>query len=210
MNERKETISAFLDNNLSQDELKAYSMSDTAEDAKLAARYQLIGDALRDEVSEASFVDVSAAVRASIANENIADQHAAAAHRPAPVKPAEPLLERLFGGWFRPAAGLAVAASVAIVMVNVLSVNNTGEQSPGITVPVASVADKEPVPVVIQSNVASRLPVQQNAARVVPVNSRAGNGELDPYLNQHLDYATRDALQGRLPYVRSVSYEKRQ
>ena len=33
--------------------------------------------------------------------------------------------------------------------------------------------------------------------------------DLNPHLvNQHLEFATQDTLQGRLPYVRAVSYQK--
>jgi len=71
MNKRKEKISAFLDNDMHRDELMSLSTSAESDDAKIAQRYQMMGDALRGEVSDSSFVDVSQAVREALVNENI-------------------------------------------------------------------------------------------------------------------------------------------
>ena len=57
-----------------RDELMSFSLSAESDDASVAQRYQMMGDALRGEMSDSSFVDVSAAVREALADENIADR----------------------------------------------------------------------------------------------------------------------------------------
>ena len=70
-NKGKEKISAFLDGAMHQDELMSFSLSSEPEDANIAQRYQIIGDVMRGELRDSSFVDVSDAVRESLANETI-------------------------------------------------------------------------------------------------------------------------------------------
>ena len=193
MSKRKEKISAFLDNDMHQDELMSFSLSAEQGDAKVAQRYQIIGDSLRGEVSDSSFVDVSAAVREALANENIADQVAVA---PGTSK-AEPATEKtgLFdlSGWFKPLAGMAVAASVAVVMV----VTVTQQEGPA-TAPVATNITAQPE---VQLAVESNTPLQTTVENK--------DTDLNPYINQHLEFATQDTLQGRMPYVRAVSFEQK-
>ena len=47
--------------------------------------------------------------------------------------------------------------------------------------------------------------------RSLPVSSRTSSPSgLNPYINQHLDHASRNAAQGRLPYARSAIYGNQQ
>ena len=193
MSKRKEKISAFLDNDMHSDELMSFSLSAEPDDAKMAQRYQIIGDALRGEVSDSSFVDVSAAVREALANENIADQVTADTGRSWSNQSAEKSGFFDLSGWFKPVAGMAVAASVAVVMV----VTVTQQQGSNIT-PIATNIE---TPAAVQLAVDDKTPVQTT------VDNKAT--DLDPYINQHLEFATQDALQGRLPYVRAVSFESK-
>jgi len=190
MSKRKEKISAFLDNDMHRDELMSFSLSAEQDDAKMAQRYQMIGDALRGEMSDSSFVDVSCAVREALANENIADQITAE-----PESSSKQSVEKSgffdLSAWFKPVAGMAVAASVAVVMV----VSVTQQDSSGIA----------PVATNIESQPAVQLAVDDKAAVQTTVGNK--DTDLDPYINQHLEFATQDALQGRLPYVRAVSFE---
>jgi negative regulator of sigma E activity len=196
MSKRKEKISAFLDNDMQRDELMSFSLSAEPDDAQLVQRYQMLGDALRGELSDSSFVDVSKAVRESLANENIVDQMVTEAK----VTPASEAASRsgLFdmSAWLRPVAGMAVAVFVAVVMV--FSVT---EQENATIVPVATTIETQPV---TRLAVEDKLPGQNTA-----VSRTVGNKDTDlnPYINQHLEFATQDTLQGRLPYVRAVSFE---
>jgi negative regulator of sigma E activity len=197
MSKRKEKISAFLDNDMHSDELMSFSLSAEPDDAKLAQRYQMIGDSLRGEMSDSSFVDVSVAVREALAEENIADQIAAeagASSRKQSVDKTAREKPGLFdlSAWLKPVAGMAVAVFVAVVVVFSVS-----EQQVSTVAPVATTTETRPVVQLASDN----KPVVQSTT----VENK--DTDLDPYINQHLEFATQDALQGRLPYVRAVSFE---
>jgi len=196
MSIRKEKISAFLDNDMHRDELMSFSLSTEADDARVAQRYQMVGDALRGEMSDSSFIDISQAVREALASENIAEQMTTSESRSsAKSSPAKTDFFDL-SAWFKPLAGMAVAASVAVVMV----VTVTGQDQTGHNSGVAPVA----------TNTGAQLeaqPAQQLAAEDETTGGKETN--LNSYINQHLEFATQDTLQGRLPYVRAVSFESR-
>jgi sigma-E factor negative regulatory protein RseA len=212
MSKRKERISAFLDNDLHSDELMSFSLSSEAQDAKCVQRYQIIGDAMRGEMSESSFVDISHAVREALREENIGDSavsHTPVSHAPVSNTAAAGQTDSASGwslsNWLRPVAGMAVAASVAVVVV--FSV--TG-QSPTGSAPM--VAD---APVSVESQPVLQLAVEKRAidnkaATEEVIADSADTPQLDPNLvNRHLEFATQDTLQGRLPYVRAVSFESK-
>lgn len=195
MSKRKEKISAFLDDDMHRDELMSFSLSAEEDDAKVALRYQMFGDALRGEMSESSFVDVSHAVREALADENIADQmDTARIAAMSATRPESSVSEKSgffdLSAWFKPVAGVAVAASVAVVMVVTVTDQDNFAGSP-----VATNVESSPA---VQ-------PAVQLAAEGKVIDNKAT--DLDPYINQHLEFATQDALQGRLPYVRAVSFE---
>jgi len=187
MSKRKEKISAFLDNDLHRDELMSFSLSAESDDAEIAQRYQMVGDALRGEMSESSFVDVSHAVREALADENIVDEMPVASTTP------DKQISSGFdwSSWFRPAAGMAVAVFVAVVLVTTLS--EQGDDG------FAEVADNTVQQPAIQ------VAIDDKSANQKIVGNKSMN--LNPYISQHLEFATQDALQGRLPYVRAVSFE---
>ena len=200
MSKRKEKISAFLDDDMHRDELMSFSLSAEEGDAKVALRYQMFGDALRGEMSESSFVDVSHAVREALADENIADQMDAARTAAMSTTRSESSVSEKSGffdlsAWFKPVAGMAVAASVAVVMV----VTVTGQDNLGGS-PVATNVETSPA-----AQPAVQLAAEGNSIKNKAIDDKAT--DLDPYINQHLEFATQDALQGRLPYARAVSFE---
>jgi len=204
MNKRKEKISAFLDNDMHRDELMSFSLSAESDDVKTAQRYQMMGDALRGEMSESSFIDVSHAVREALLNENIGDEIAAAKAESLSGKISAPLSGKQgffnVSAWFRPVAGMAVAASVAVVMVVTLSAQDSGGLAP-----VAVNIDQQPVvhqPVV-------RVAVEDKSITDKNIDNKAAKNIDQRLVNQHLEFATQDALQGRLPYARAVSFESK-
>jgi negative regulator of sigma E activity len=190
-NKRKEKISAFLDNEMFRDELMSFSLSSESEDAGVVKRYQMMGDSLRGEMSDSSFIDVSQAVREALLDENPAvespavENHAESTSMTTNSKTGSFTLS----AWFRPVAGMAVAASVALVMVVTLS----GQEN---VTPIAKNIEQQP----------AAMPAVQLAIENKSVDKKAT--DIDPRLvNQHLEFATQDTLQGRLPYVRAVSYQ---
>jgi sigma-E factor negative regulatory protein RseA len=193
-NKRKEKISALLDDDMHRDELMSFSLSAEPEDAEAARRYQMIGEALRGEMSDAVFVDVSHAVREALDDEvsyNIDVTESRADARTDKGPAAEP--KGLFASWFRPAAGMAVAASVAVVLVMAVSQQETTINS--------TVAEATPA----QTLTPVRVAIDEKAAANKP--GKINHNADQRLINRHLEYATQDALQGRLPLVRSVSYE---
>ena len=204
MSKRKEKISAFLDNDLHRDELMSFSLSGETEDAETVQRYQIIGDTLRGELNDASFVDVSSAVREALADEPVPDM---ASVTNAPVTKIRKALFDM-SAWFGPAAGVAFAVMVAVVMVFTVA-----EQDPDSIAPVA--IDTVTQPAIKSTAVAvddtmknTGSPAAETLTAETPESVK--NTGIDPYINQHLEFATQDALQGRLPYVRAVSYETEQ
>lgn len=198
MSKRKEKISAFLDDDIHRDELMSFSLSAEADDADVARRYQMVGDALRGEMSDVSFVDVSHAVREALADENIADAMSSASTNASDSASTHISTVQSSGfdwsSWFRPLTGMAVAASVAVVMVAVL----TEQANDGVS-PVATNAEQDSKQQAIQLAVDS-----PSLGKKSTYNTGMNLG---PYINQHLEFATQDTLQGRLPYVRAVGFE---
>ncbi len=211
MSKRSEKISAHLDGEIHHDELMSFSLSAEAEDAATSVRYRLIGDVLRGEVSELSMQDVSVAVHQALVDEKLFDAdllaHSAVGAGAASTgttgadnlpafndgSAASYSTRWLPASWLRPLGGMAVAASVAVVMV--LAVMQKNEPVVGAQV---AAAQQATTPVTIASN-------QTLQAAPVASISIANHRELDPYLDQH--FATQGTLQSRMPYVRAVSYE---
>jgi sigma-E factor negative regulatory protein RseA len=208
-NKRNEKISAFLDDDLHRDELMSFSLSAEPGDAKVAQRYQMVGDALRGELNESSFVDVSAAVREALVDEELVfDDQTAQQARAASASSKESASSWFdLSSWFRPAAGMAVAASVAVVMVFTLSEQeSTGiapiASNPVIATPVAV------TPVAVAPDAAVNNQQPQAVQLVADDNARLARPAVNQHLvNRHLEHATQDTIQGRLPYVRAVSFE---
>lgn len=118
----KEHLSALLDNEIESDTLSGLEASDS-----LLHRYQLIGDAIKGNLCDASLIDVSAQVRLAIESEPAHSADAVKAERvkTTPQSSARSWFD--FSGWLRPMGGVAVAASVAVVMVMVLNQPETND-----------------------------------------------------------------------------------
>ena len=208
-NKRNEKMSAFLDDDLHRDELMSFSLSAEPDDVRVAQRYQMVGDGLRGELSESSFVDVSSAVREALADEELVFEDLTAQQAQAVTTTSKQPSSSWFdlSSWFRPAAGMAVAASVAVVMVFTLSEQeSTGiapmASNPVIATPVAIAPDAVVNPQQTNS-------IQPQAVQLVADdNAQLARPAVNQHLvNQHLEHATQDTMQGRLPYVRAVSFE---
>jgi negative regulator of sigma E activity len=151
----------------------------------------LIGKTLRGELDAAAFIDVSAAVQRAIATDAVPSNK----------------VRQLRPGWLpamrtlvRPAAGLAIAASVAmatVVGVRILqqTVPATGPAlvtvNPAPVTPLAT----QPVQVLTQTSGLSPQP-------------KSVSPQLNNYLMRHSGVAGQATLQGVMPYARSVSFEQ--
>ena len=195
MSNDKEKISAYLDDGLSLEELEAMTSIEGESEFGVASRYQMMGEALRGRLSDAAMIDVSAQVREAVQKEGPEERPEERLEQPvrqAAKQPRQPLFD--FSAWFRPLGGLAVAASVALVMV----VAVTQVESPSGDGNL--VADA--------GNPVTGTPVAVAVVDTQPQNQQAVN--LDAYLAEHAEFAAQDTLQGRMPYARAVSYESNQ
>jgi len=192
--QREEQLSALLDNELNDQQLESFMQDlkgDPIADAEAAQRYRLMGDAMRDELDQSSFMDISGAVHRAIEQEP--------AHNEAPVsaqkQPASGLSERV-SSWFRPLTGMAVAASVAMVTLVTFNAIQTGDKTQ--PAQLAQFAPVVPVNVEVARNVqvASTLNTRSTSAQQ--------QQELNRYMLEHSGYASQSTLQGMMPYVRAA------
>ena len=192
MNEDKEKISAWLDDAIEYNEAESLQAEQGVQAFSTAARYQLIGDAVRGKVTDASMIDISASVREAISREPEFSPVARPARQPRRQSPDKvtPLFD--FGSWLRPVGGLAVAATVAMVMVVTLT-DQQAETGSGI---VANVA-QQPVQAMPVNNA---MPVYAKPGIAIPAVN------LNSYVTEHSEYAAHGTVQGMMPYARSVSY----
>lgn len=216
MSDRKEKLSALLDNALEVDELdqiihELEKRSDSELDSGQSSRYQMMGEAMRSQVSDVTLIDISAQVREAIDSESMEVVHeypkATAASNISDRPKGMPWFD--LNAWLKPLGGLAVAASVAMITVFMVSHEDTG-----ITGGVQQVASDNTVVDLPKTSLVSAVPVLIPSAQEVleqnslnPVASVDGKPvNLDAYLAEHAEFAAQDTMQGRMPYVRAVSY----
>ena len=169
-----EQISALVDDELEERE-QALLLKQLENDAELSgrlSRFQTISDALQNHLPETRSSGFHARVQAALAD--------------------EPPVHRQRSGFavlFKPVAGLALAASVA--MVAVLSLQSTRQ-------------DPEAVPAVASAPTHDSYIRAAADDRVASSEPAAAPQNLDIYLANHNEYAVR---RGILPYVRLVGHD---
>jgi len=191
--QREEQLSALLDSELDDQQLASFMRDlkrDPIGDAESAQRYRLVGDAIRDEVDQSSFMDISAAVHRAIEQEPTHNEVIVSVQQKSTFS-----LSGLVSSWVKPLTGMAVAASVAMVtLVTFNTVQNTD-----ITGQPAQLAQQV-------------MPVNAEIARNVQVASTLNTGkksvqqqqQLNRYMLQHSGYASQSTMQGMMPYVRAA------
>ncbi len=182
--EIREQLSALADDELSAAE-RPLLLGRMQRDPSLRAclgRYQLIGEVMRGGDVEAATLWVADRVQRALADDAPIRVHGAGG-----------------GRWWRPLAGLAVAASVALVAV--LSVTSlrteTGAGQP-------QLAATQPLnPTVASVAQVNDVPADDRWARLDPHIDKRLSG----YLVNHNEYAASRGVQGVMPYVRIVGYD---
>ena len=201
-NQAAEKISAYLDDALNADEIESLlGTSESAEQAdghfSMAARYHMVGDALRGELSDASMVDVSAQIHQALRNESFDVVESAQTTKQ--IEKSFNLLawlDNFFGSMARPLAGMAVAASVAMLMVVTVVQMESPEGGQQLA---AS-------PATLPATSSDTLIANKQSADDT-VDQKQQMAEFEAYLTEHAEFAAQDTLQGRIPYVRAVSYK---
>ena len=170
-----EQLSALVDNELQEQE-QALLFRQIAGDAALShrlSRYQLISDALQNHLPAKLGTGFHERVQAALSDEPL-------------VRPEG----SVYAAWFKPVAGVALAASVA--MVAVLSLQSVRQEGPETVQALASAPKHDSyIRAVTDGAVQSEEP-----AKVTP--------NLEIYLVNHSEYAT---SRGMLPYVRLVGHD---
>tara|TARA_B100000446_G_scaffold46105_1_gene42085 strand:- start:53306 stop:54013 length:708 start_codon:yes stop_codon:yes gene_type:complete len=212
----KESVSALVDGEVSEMELhRLLKASETdAEVRETWSRYQLASSAMRGDLAGAPMIDLSASIREAVDAEETYQTSPAAA------------------GWWQKAGRMAVAASVAAVMVVTAQmvglggesfdqqVADSGEVSSSDELLVPNPAVNLPagfqVPSVSARTVSShpRMPAQEANPRYYPVvtkaqpiaTTKAPAPEVQTYLQRvmeiHADHAALNSSRGMLPYAR--------
>ena len=168
-------------------------------------RYQIIGEALRNELPQTIDTDfhhgVMAKIRQQSPNLGAHDKQADQVNDRGIVVP---LLART---WFRPFAGLAVAASVAVVTV---ALWQPLQQQGGLPNDGMASVDQQKI---------EQLAGQQVVGSAVPVSSRVQSGtrwkleqespvlqrKLNAYLVNHTEYSS--SIQGLIPQARVAGFD---
>lgn len=182
--QQRQTLSVLLDAELSQHEIagEIRKLVQNKHNHGVWQRYHLIGDAMRQELGPV--VDMGLAERIS---KSLEDE---------PIVFSPGALKHSSGKWFKPAAGVAIAASVAMLAITVAPrvVNmDLPEQSIN---PVA--AAKPP---------AENLYVADDGTRWELLSKPKVESRLNSYLVNHQEYAPAGNMKGIMPYAKFVSYD---
>jgi sigma-E factor negative regulatory protein RseA len=171
-------------------------------------RYQIIGETLRNELPQAIDTDfhhgVMIRIREQSPNLEAHDKHSDQGNDQGNVAP---LLAR---AWFKPFAGLAVAASVAVVTVALWQPQQQHGALPNDSL---VSADQQKI---------EQLAGQQVVGSAVPVSSRVQSGtrwkleqespvlqrKLNAYLVNHTEYSS--SMQGLIPQARVAGFDAEQ
>lgn len=200
--QRDEKLSALLDSAMGDQQLEDFMQDlkrDPIADAETAQRYRLMGDVMRDELDQSSFMDISSAVHRAIENEPAYNENEVLASKPLKSKSTSGISE-LLSSWMKPLTGMAVAASVA--MVTLLTFNTV--QNSDSTDPAIQVAQNQPASTNLQrvnSEIARNVRV---ASTLDTSKSTEQQKQLNEYMMQHSGYASQSTMQGMMPYVRAA------
>jgi len=213
MNDRPEQLSALLDDyhDSAQDRAALSELQSDVNQQYTLQRYALIGDAMRNELPDQIQLDFAARVRSAIAAEDTLN-----------AKPVAGRTSSRAGGWFaslfKPVAGLAVAASVAIVAVTLVQVRTPGGDQQAQLASATDLATQAKVEQLASAPVRNRnnaTLVSGNPAPIVRdghgTNWKIKRGEaaiqsrLNAYLINHNEHS--NSLNGIIPQARVVGFD---
>jgi sigma-E factor negative regulatory protein RseA len=186
-----EAFSALLDGETEPVEHKPLltALADDVAARASLARYRLIGDSLRGEAVRPDALAIADAVRERLQREPVV--LAPPSQRPA----GRPSMPR----WWQATAGVAIAASVALVAVGLMPrmLSNAPQTAPSPAVQVVSVPAVSPV------FVSATAPQWQHS-------ETTQESRLSRYLADHSEAASQTGIPGIVPYASFVSYDAQQ
>ena len=197
--QRDEKLSALLDDALEGEQLTEFMQDlkrDPIADAETAQRYRLMGDVMRDELDQSSFMDISSAVHREIENEPELDRLAPESGVKAKTRQS---VSSVFSNWIKPLTGMAVAASVAMVtLVTFNTVQNSDSSDPADQLAQSQMVSPAQM---VNPEIARNVRV---ASTLDTSKSTEQQKQLNEYMMQHSGYASQSTLQGMMPYVRAA------
>ena len=183
--EIREQLSALVDDELTELE-RPLLLGRLQRDTGLRAcmgRYQLIGDVIRGGVTQASGLGIANRVQRALNQDRDVTLQSMADRRLTPP-PRE---------FWKPLAGFAVAASVALVALFSIQSLQQGRVAPV----VASHVTTTP----------AQLAVSRDASQWDRIDRSQVEQRLNGYLVNHNEFAARNGMQGVSPYIRIVGFE---
>ena len=213
MNEHNEKISGLMDDyhRSDQDQAVLDGVLQDVNQLYTLRRYQMIGDVMRNEMPQRIQLDFAERVKAQIAQQPALNKTTVSAGKATNAEPSW-----LWSMLFKPVAGLAVAASVAVVLVSNVQLQNSSDADEG---QLAAVS-----PSAARVEQLANLPVITNARRVVAGqvsdyqqpgmqwkirrDEVAMQNKLNTYLINHNEYS--NPMQGIIPQVRVVGFDAQQ
>lgn len=211
MSDQQQKLSTLLDDYRGTDEdlLALSELQSDVNQQYTQQRYQMIGDVMRNELPDAIQMDFTARVRTQLADE------AALNVQPERSNPSsEPTPSPWWSAWFKPVAGLAVAASVAVVTVSSLQLGDKGgEASQSVAVNDGSQARVEQLAQTPVVNNAVRVSGNPSAASAPPSGTtwtvKRGKPDiqdkLNTYLINHNEHSS--SMRGIIPQARVVGFD---
>lgn len=190
---RDERLSALLDGELDNDEARAawQELHQDSDHQQRWTRYELIGDTLRNNLPEQLPLNLAARI-----SDALEDEPPLLAPTGEDVLQAAPPKKRLTARIWQPVAGLAVAASVAVVAVIGLQ-HQAGQEFPG------GLTGSQ----VAENASADALKARTPGTHWQNVNEPEVAKRLNRYLVGHHGSAPANSLKGMLPYVTVVGYD---
>jgi sigma-E factor negative regulatory protein RseA len=180
----KVRISALVDDELSHTEISQEInklLVDPA-DQSTWSRYHLIGDAMRRETGPVIDVQLAQAIHKRIEQE--------------PVVFAPGALKSTSPKWLKPAAGFAIAASVAALAFTIGPQFINPQPSGGVTPSIAAQAPND-----------ENIYLAEDGTRWEMLGKPKVESRLNSYLVNHQEYAPASNMKGIMPYATFVSYD---
>jgi len=205
----QEKISSMVDGELSREECAKILSEISVGSASLSwDQYHVIGEAMRHNLPETLYSDLSANISAAIASEIVHQSSApiqTTADNPEITNIAPPVTRIK-----SPIFGYAVAASISVVAITGLFQLNQGESLAPMTTPIVLSHQPQMTPVSVLDEISWRHQVKQEPVLVQNryPSSAIPNEKLNRYIINHNEHSIAMPSQGAmLPYVRLVGYE---
>lgn len=209
--QRDEQLSSLLDSALDEQQLASFMQDlkrDPVADAEAAQRYRLMGDVLREELDQSSFMDISSAVHRAIEQEPEYNESSVSAKQKTQFN-----LSALLSGWVKPLTGMAVAASVATVtLVTFNTVQNSDSVGQSTQLALSAPIELAPIETAAIERVNSEISRNVQVASTLNISEKTPEQQklLNNYMLQHSGYASQSTMQGMMPYVRAADVKNQE